>query len=86
MRDLMINKLKEINHKAIETGNYNEIVTRLYYETNNQRHFVEDYSPFANKNFMSDELRNALTNHQTLTETQQNELNNFVIEKEYVMQ
>ena len=77
MRDLMISKLQEINQ--------HETVTRLYYIHNDKRDFVEDFIPFANENYMSDELRDALSKGKTLTEQQQSELDSYVIEKELVL-
>lgn len=77
MRDLMIKKLEELQQT--------DHITRLYFTYNGNRDFVEDFTPFANEKYMSNELLDALAKGKTLTCTQKRELDTYVIEQELVL-
>jgi hypothetical protein len=77
MRNLMIKKLEEL----IQSG---EKVTRLFYDHNGKQEHVENYSAFANEDYMTTSLRNSLTNGKSLTKEQQMELNQFKIDKVFI--
>lgn len=74
-KNLAITLLKEMNKTADESN----IVTRLYF--NNDSEYVQDFSFFTNKEYMSQELMDALQYGQTLTTDQENELSQYIIEK-----
>lgn len=67
--------LKEYN----TNNNHEGIITRLYY--NDKKDFVQDFSFFANSNYMSFELLEALQKGRTLTGGLVREFNQFIIEK-----
>lgn len=71
-RDMAIAYLKEINKGS-------EVVTRLRY--NNDGDYVQDLSYFANSNYMSEGLLSAIQNGQSLTTSQEEELQQFIIVK-----
>jgi len=75
MRDAMITYLKDLNRCA----DASTVATRLYY--NEGRDFVQDLSFFANEDYMSEGLLNAIRNGQTLTSAQESELQMYIIEK-----
>jgi hypothetical protein len=74
-KNLAITLLKEMNKTADES----DIVTRLYF--NNGSEYVQDFSFFTNKEYMSQELMDAMQYGQTLTTDQENELSQYIIEK-----
>jgi hypothetical protein len=74
-KDVAIIYLKEIN----KGKDFSEIVTRLYY--NNDGDYVQDLSYFANKQYMGESLLYSIQNGQTLTSDQEEELQQFIIEK-----
>ncbi len=74
-RDMAVIYLKEIN----KGKDASEIVTRLYY--GNDGKYVQDLSFFINGDYMSGSLVDAIKNGQTLTTKQEEELQNFIIEK-----
>ena len=74
-KDVAIAYLKEIN-KGKE---HPDITTRLYY--GNEGEYVQDFSYYANQNYMSPELLEALGSGQTLTTELDKELLGFVSEK-----
>lgn len=71
MKKAMLTYLKELNSKGTT-------ITRLWF--NNGKEFVEDFSPFANTKYMSNELLDSLRNGRTLTKEEKEELNTFIIE------
>jgi len=77
MKDLMINWLEKYNQTS------NEPVTRLYFENNDTTDFVEDYTYFANENYMSKELLASLTKGKTLTNELLSELEQFRFEMKF---
>lgn len=79
MRDLAIAFLKEHNKNT-----QGEVITLLYYSDNGD--YVEDLSYYANSNYMSDCLLDAIQNGQSLTTKQLDELKNFTIEKRIAIQ
>ena len=74
-KDVAATCLKEIN-KGKE---HPDITTRLYY--GNEGQYVQNFSYYANENYMSPELLEALGSGQTLTTELDKELLGFVIEK-----
>lgn len=74
MKSAMIDYLKSHNNEC----DISEVVTRLYY--NNGEDFVEDYSRYANNDYMSEGLLVALANRQTLTDKQSMELEEFRVD------
>lgn len=72
MKEIMLALLKEINKT--------DLVTRLRYKIGDQEGVVEDFSFFV-KDYMSKDLQEALANCRTLTDSQEKELQNYVIEK-----
>lgn len=81
MRDAMITYLEQINQKAITSDR--TPVTRLYYKENNEVRYVEDYSHFANENYMSIALLESLAKGKTLKKRLQSELEHFRFEYYY---
>lgn len=79
MREAMITYIEKLNNKASLEGT--SPVTRLYYTENNEKKFVEDFSYFANENYMSKSLLNTLAKGQNLTSKLQTELDQYVIEE-----
>lgn len=77
MRDFMVRYLKNLNESNEEK------VTRLYFDNNGKREYVDDFSPFANPRYMSKRLLEALKNKTDLTYDQERELETFIVEKEY---
>lgn len=73
-KDEAIAYLKELN----KGRNASTVVTRLRYGINGEH--VEDFSYFANRDYMTDELLKALAIGQSLTSDLQMELNKYVIE------
>lgn len=73
-KDLAIKLLKEMNKTADELT----VVTRLYF--NNGNDYVQDFSFFANEEYMSEGLLDALKYGQTLTSDQDEELRQYLIE------
>ncbi|WP_299831800.1 hypothetical protein [uncultured Metabacillus sp.] len=76
MKDLMIEMLELLQKNG-------EQVTRLLYRENGKIEYVENFSPFVNENYLTNGLREALSNSKTLTSNQENELKHFIIEKAY---
>lgn len=70
-KDVAITYLKEINKNKTNS----DVITKLYY---NDKDYVQDFSHFVS--YMSDNLRNAIQNGQTLTSEQTKELDEYVIE------
>jgi hypothetical protein len=69
MKNAMITWLEKHNQTT------NEPITRLFFYNNGKQEFVEDYSYFANENYMSKELLEALSKGKTLTSKLDSELN-----------
>ncbi|MBM7598263.1 hypothetical protein JOC34_000620 [Virgibacillus halotolerans] len=74
MNNAMIAYLKELNKSVTRSD---EVVTRLYY---GDSEYVEDFSYFANEDYMSKGLLEAIKNKTTLTDKQSMELQYFVQE------
>ncbi|KON87455.1 hypothetical protein AF332_11865 [Sporosarcina globispora] len=74
-KNLAIKLLKEMNKTADELT----VVTRLYF--NNDNDYVQGFSFFANEEYMSEGLLEALQYGQTLTTDQEEELRQYLIEK-----
>jgi hypothetical protein len=77
MRDAMISWLEKHNQTT------NQPITRLYFLDNGKENFVEDYTYFANENYMSKELLEALSKGKTLTNKLAKELEFFRYEDVY---
>lgn len=80
MKDIMIELLRKYNEKVLKYEGDKKLITRLYYTHNGKREYVEDFSYFANSNYMSEELLDSLSKGRTLTDELQKELNTYVIE------
>jgi exonuclease VII small subunit len=80
MKDIMIEVLRKYNEKVIKSEGDKKLITRLYYTHNGKREYVEDFSYFANSNYMSEELLDSLSKGRTLTDELQKELNMYVFE------
>lgn len=75
-KDMATSYLKELNRGTKEAAS---IITRLYY--NDKGDFVQDLSFFANKKYTSEGLLASLKKGQTPTSSQEEELQQFIIEK-----
>lgn len=69
----MLEYMKKLNNNS-KPG---EIITRLYYKESGETKFVEDYSVFANLEWMSESLLNSLKSGRTLTDKDRSELSVF---------
>lgn len=80
MKDIMIEILRKYNEKVLNSKDDKKLITRLYYTHNGKREYVEDFSYFANSDYMSEELLDSLSKGRTLTDELQKELNMYVFE------
>lgn len=77
LKDMMIDRLHKIQQS--------EVITRLCFIYKGKQDFVEDFTQFANERYMSQELLTSLATGKPLTIRLKDELNNFVIEKEFAL-
>ena len=78
LKELALMLIKHINNQATSSS---EVVTKLTVKYGDKSIQVEDYSYFANGDYMSDKLLESLRCGRTLSENESEELSHFTSQK-----